>query len=418
MSDARRSVLIIGGGPAGLAAAVAARAAGATVTLLDAADDIGGQYWRHLPPERPSGAERILHHGWATFTALRDRLRADPGCELVTSAQVWSLETGDPAPTVHVDRRARRTASAARAGPSRPTRSCSRPAPTTARSPSPAGICRASSPPEPRRRSPRASASRWASASSWPAPGRSCCRSRRRSPRPARRCSGVFEASRMRAARDRLAREAVAAGPGVEEGRRAGRLRAQPRRQPHPVSPRMGGRRGARRRPRRGGDGRPPRRATGGPIPGTERRIEADAVCVSHGFTPRLELPIAAGCALGPDRFVVVDDRQRSSVPGVYAAGELTGIGGVDAALAEGAIAGHCAAGGDVRAARDGRAPPRPSHLRRLRGAHRARARHPAGLDGVARRRDPGLPLRGGQLRAAARDGGRDRIARDSGRTS
>ena len=29
-------------------------------------------------------------------------------------------------------------------------------------------------------------------------------------------------------------------------------------------------------------------------IPGTERRIAADAVCVSHDFTPRLELAIAA----------------------------------------------------------------------------------------------------------------------------
>jgi len=82
------------------------------------------------------------------------------------------------------------------------------------------------------------------------------------------------------------------------------------------------------------------------PIPGTARRIEADAVCVSHGFTPRLELAIAAGCALSPDRFVVVDADQRTSVPGVFAAGEITRIGGVDAALAEGELAGHAAAGG------------------------------------------------------------------------
>jgi NAD(P)H-nitrite reductase large subunit len=39
-------------------------------------------------------------------------------------------------------------------------------------------------------------------------------------------------------------------------------------------------------------------------------------------------------------------DRQHTSAPGVFAAGEITGIGGVDLALAEGAIAGHAAAGG------------------------------------------------------------------------
>ena len=84
------------------------------------------------------------------------------------------------------------------------------------------------------------------------------------------------------------------------------------------------------------------------PISGTERTIAVDAVCVSHGFTPRLELAIAAGCDLTADRFVRVDVNQLTSIPGVYAAGEITGIGGVDLALAEGQLAGHAAAGGQV----------------------------------------------------------------------
>ena len=42
-------VLIIGAGPAGLAAATSARRAGATVRVLEASDDSGGQFWRHLP---------------------------------------------------------------------------------------------------------------------------------------------------------------------------------------------------------------------------------------------------------------------------------------------------------------------------------------------------------------------------------
>ena len=82
------------------------------------------------------------------------------------------------------------------------------------------------------------------------------------------------------------------------------------------------------------------------PRVGTERTVQCDAVCLGHGFTPRLELAIAAGCGLSRDRFVTVDDGQRTSVPSVFAAGEITGIGGVDLALAEGEIAGWLAAGG------------------------------------------------------------------------
>src|SRR5690606_9871199 len=81
------------------------------------------------------------------------------------------------------------------------------------------------------------------------------------------------------------------------------------------------------------------------PVPGSEKNIAVDAVCVSHAFTPRLELALAAGCELTDDRFVRVDRRQQTSVPGVYAVGELTGIGGVDLALAEGGLAGRYAAG-------------------------------------------------------------------------
>ncbi|MBX3092903.1 MAG: FAD-dependent oxidoreductase, partial [Cryobacterium sp.] len=84
------------------------------------------------------------------------------------------------------------------------------------------------------------------------------------------------------------------------------------------------------------------------PIAGSERTIAVDAVCVSHGFTPRLELAVAAGCDLTRERFVSVDDRQRTSVDGVSAPGEITGIGGVDLALAEGELAGHFAAGGST----------------------------------------------------------------------
>ena len=75
-----RNVLVVGAGPAGLAAAVAALDAGAAVTLLDASDETGGQYWRHLPPARAGRQEKRLHHGWEKYRALHERVGADSRC--------------------------------------------------------------------------------------------------------------------------------------------------------------------------------------------------------------------------------------------------------------------------------------------------------------------------------------------------
>ncbi|MBP2320232.1 NADPH-dependent 2,4-dienoyl-CoA reductase/sulfur reductase-like enzyme [Kibdelosporangium banguiense] len=90
------------------------------------------------------------------------------------------------------------------------------------------------------------------------------------------------------------------------------------------------------------------------------KRIQADAVCVGYGFTPQLELAVAAGCELA-DGFVKVDIAQRTSVPGIFAAGEVTGIGGADLAAAEGMVAGIVAAGGEAP----------PEVLRRVRQGRR-----------------------------------------------
>ena len=59
---------------------------------------------------------------------------------------------------------------------------------------------------------------------------------------------------------------------------------------------------------------------------------------------PNLELPILLGCEVR-NGAVVVDSWQESTVPGVYCAGELTGIGGAELALIEGRIAGFAAVG-------------------------------------------------------------------------
>jgi D-hydroxyproline dehydrogenase subunit alpha len=87
-------------------------------------------------------------------------------------------------------------------------------------------------------------------------------------------------------------------------------------------------------------------------LPGTETSVAADVLAVGWGFTPQLELPLALGCATRTDvdgsLVCVVDDQQRSSVDGVFVAGEATGVGGADLAVAEGEIAGTVAAGRTV----------------------------------------------------------------------
>ncbi|MFJ6895393.1 FAD-dependent oxidoreductase [Streptomyces hokutonensis] len=83
---------------------------------------------------------------------------------------------------------------------------------------------------------------------------------------------------------------------------------------------------------------------TGGRIrPGTERRFACDTLAVGHGMLPHTDLAETLGCRLEGLR-VHVDDEQRTDVPGVWAAGETTGIGGADLALTEGHIAGRSAA--------------------------------------------------------------------------
>jgi NADPH-dependent 2,4-dienoyl-CoA reductase/sulfur reductase-like enzyme len=68
-----------------------------------------------------------------------------------------------------------------------------------------------------------------------------------------------------------------------------------------------------------------------------------DYLACGFGLVPNLELASLLGCAMSATG-VSVDDYQQSSIPGVYCAGEITGIGGLDLALVEGEIAGYAAA--------------------------------------------------------------------------
>jgi NADPH-dependent 2,4-dienoyl-CoA reductase/sulfur reductase-like enzyme len=75
-----------------------------------------------------------------------------------------------------------------------------------------------------------------------------------------------------------------------------------------------------------------------------------DILACGFGLIPNLELPGLLGCELHNDA-VVVDSFQESTVPGVFCAGELTGIGGAELALTEGEIAGFSAIGEKQQAA-------------------------------------------------------------------
>jgi D-hydroxyproline dehydrogenase subunit alpha len=74
------------------------------------------------------------------------------------------------------------------------------------------------------------------------------------------------------------------------------------------------------------------------------RTIACDVLCTGYGLVPNTELARLAGCETA-NGAVVTDGRQQTTVPGIFAAGEPLGIAGVDAALAEGEIAGRYAAG-------------------------------------------------------------------------
>lgn len=95
-------------------------------------------------------------------------------------------------------------------------------------------------------------------------------------------------------------------------------------------------------------------------VPGTERTIEADTLCISYGFIPSGQLPRLARCeqnynALAGGWVTQHDDNQETSVSGIYVAGEVGGIGGADVAMEEGRIAAISALRALGRIGLDGR---------------------------------------------------------------
>lgn len=84
-------------------------------------------------------------------------------------------------------------------------------------------------------------------------------------------------------------------------------------------------------------------------LPGSERRVPCDAICLAVGLSPLTDLFWQAGCAM---RYVAElgghvplrDEEGQTSVPGLYVAGDAGGVEEASSAMATGRLAGVGAA--------------------------------------------------------------------------
>jgi NADPH-dependent 2,4-dienoyl-CoA reductase/sulfur reductase-like enzyme len=106
---------------------------------------------------------------------------------------------------------------------------------------------------------------------------------------------------------------------------------------------------------------------------GRRETIGCDYLACGFHLAPNVELPVLLGCETVAG-YVRVDELQRTTVDRVYCAGEPTGIGGVELAIVEGQIAGLAAAG-------------RADEARKLFGQRRAARRFAHLLDRTFRLR-------------------------------
>ncbi len=347
-------VAIIGAGPAGLAAAEAALACGADTVLIDLNDKPGGQYNRELPNAYHAAHPERVHHDWEAFATRRDTVLSHPHCHWWANSFVFLLEhRPESVPRLHV-------ITGPIDGSDRPRQTLEPDALILATGahdrvvPFPGwtlpGVFTAGAAQTLASTERVAIARRAAISGTGPfllPVGRSLAGA-------GTRVVGVLEANtlatlargwlsrphRLVAQRNKLAE--------VSDYATSMLCQRIPFHTGHAVVRALG-------------DTHVEAAviahldAKWSPLPGTERTVAVDAIVVGHGFTPSLELAYAAGCHTHMTfggTFVAVDDTQQTSVPGVYAAGEITGIGGAQTAAVEGAIAGVAATGHRERISR------------------------------------------------------------------
>ena len=361
------------------------------------------------PCDAAGAAERRLHHGWRRSAGCATASRPTRAARSLTGAQVWAIE---PAGRRRPCTRCVGPADGAGASGSHlraRTRWCWPPARTTAPCRSPAGTCPACSPRAPRRRSPRASGSPSAGASWSPGAGPFLLPVARRLPRTGARVVGVLRGGRPAA----LARGWLPGRGSCSRRGKGGELAGyvgdwSAHRIPYRLGTAVVAAHGSE--PGRVGHRRPARRRLGAdrraPNAGSRSTRSASATASRRGSNS----PIAAGCAIGADGFVAVDDgqrttRARASTPRARSPASAAPTPRWPRA----AVAGHCAAGGDRRRPELPQRGARPRAIpaaspRRIEAAHGIRAGWRAWLD----RRHHRLPLRGGHRTGELRDGRRD----------
>lgn len=343
--DVGVDVVVVGGGPAGLAcAATLLDSTGLSVRVVDAGHALGGQYWRQPPESAGTGAVdaaelRDLHHDLATFERLRSRLLA--GCDegrasVRLSHHVWAVAPDGDGFVVHAVERGRPGHERGLTVRGRAlviaTGAFDRALPFPGWDLP--GVMTAGGLQALLKAGGVAAGRRVALGGTGPflLPVAVGLASRGVD------VVGVFDANPLR----RWVRElpaVVANAAKLGEGAR--------------YAAGLAGR-GVRVRTRRvivAAHGTDRVEAVtvarldraGRLVPGSERRVEVDAVGVGWGFTPQLDLALTLQLELHPDAggtpVVTVDRLQRTSRPRVYAAGETCGVGGAALAVREGRLA-------------------------------------------------------------------------------
>lgn len=81
------------------------------------------------------------------------------------------------------------------------------------------------------------------------------------------------------------------------------------------------------------------------PLPGTEKQFDCDTICIAVGLSPMSQLLKMAGCQMVDDpgkggEVPVVDQYGETSIKGIFAAGDVSGIEEASSAMIEGGMAG------------------------------------------------------------------------------